>query len=551
MIIPQLWVGRMRRDAADALAYDCSGLMGIHWRTRVLGPNVSALSKAAWDQTGWNPDFGKNVSLPEGKLVDVHSGGSAVVYGNNIISETGDDAVYQSCLYGMNYYDIEVPDGVYDVILKFCEIHYKEPGKRIFGVKIQGKQVLEHLDVYAKVGDNKALDYRFKNIEVNNKKLKIEFTTEVEFPFIAGIEIKGGKKAFNQFAGGDYERKINCGGSAYKGYEKDLPVKGIASWLQGRPRDLSCEDFYLDWAKIQFGENVAHEMGMLFTELDAGKVKGGLDHSMKLPRVSTWADGPGGLVKQSQPWSEEKKRFAFVNKMESLRQSIKGAGNLERFDYWLNSFRYVRAIGEFNCTLDRFDKALEQVRKETRPAQQKTLAYELALPIRKELVAQLAKIYEYLLATVSTPGEMGTVCNWQSHVLPMYFERQGQELSNILGEPLPADALPSRDYQGKPRMFVPTVRTSLAKGEALELKVVFLGGKPSNAALYWRLLGPGTFTKIPLSHVNRGVYKVTIPANAITADFEYYIKAEMSHGNELFFPATAPALNQTLIISEY
>ncbi len=32
----QLWAGRMRKDAADALAYGCTGLLGIHWRTRIL-----------------------------------------------------------------------------------------------------------------------------------------------------------------------------------------------------------------------------------------------------------------------------------------------------------------------------------------------------------------------------------------------------------------------------------------------------------------------------------------------------------------------------------
>ena len=53
MIIPQLWVGRMRKDAVDALRYDCDGLLGIHWRTRILGPNVSALAQAAWSQDGW------------------------------------------------------------------------------------------------------------------------------------------------------------------------------------------------------------------------------------------------------------------------------------------------------------------------------------------------------------------------------------------------------------------------------------------------------------------------------------------------------------------
>ena len=50
---PQFWVGRMRRDAADALRYGCDGLMGIHWRTRALGPNVSALAQAAWQQGAW------------------------------------------------------------------------------------------------------------------------------------------------------------------------------------------------------------------------------------------------------------------------------------------------------------------------------------------------------------------------------------------------------------------------------------------------------------------------------------------------------------------
>ena len=53
LIYPQLWAGRMRRDAMDALNYGCTGLFGIHWRTRIIGPNVSALAKAAWDQGAW------------------------------------------------------------------------------------------------------------------------------------------------------------------------------------------------------------------------------------------------------------------------------------------------------------------------------------------------------------------------------------------------------------------------------------------------------------------------------------------------------------------
>lgn len=57
---PQLWAGRMRRDALDALRFGCNGLLGIHWRTQIIGPNVSALAKAAWSQDGWG-----QVSYPD------------------------------------------------------------------------------------------------------------------------------------------------------------------------------------------------------------------------------------------------------------------------------------------------------------------------------------------------------------------------------------------------------------------------------------------------------------------------------------------------------
>jgi hypothetical protein len=47
----QLWAGRMYRDAISARRYQCTGLMGIHWRTNVVAPNIAALAKAGWDWT--------------------------------------------------------------------------------------------------------------------------------------------------------------------------------------------------------------------------------------------------------------------------------------------------------------------------------------------------------------------------------------------------------------------------------------------------------------------------------------------------------------------
>ncbi len=74
LTMPQLWAGRMRRDAADSLRYGCTGLMGIHWPTRILGPNVSALAKAGWDQSGWNPEL-KDIGKPLPKVPEGVEGG--------------------------------------------------------------------------------------------------------------------------------------------------------------------------------------------------------------------------------------------------------------------------------------------------------------------------------------------------------------------------------------------------------------------------------------------------------------------------------------------
>jgi hypothetical protein len=166
LIIPQLWAGRMRRDAADALAYGCNGLMGIHWRTRILGPNISALAHAAWDQKDWNPEFGKKFELPDPKLSEGLEGGNVATFPNNPMADTEEDEIYQTVVWDVKSYRLKVPDGTYSVTLKFCEPHYDAAGKRVFGVKLQDKQVIDKLDIFEQAGKNKALDFTFKDVQV-------------------------------------------------------------------------------------------------------------------------------------------------------------------------------------------------------------------------------------------------------------------------------------------------------------------------------------------------------------------------------------------------
>ncbi len=537
MIIPQLWVGRMRRDAADALAYGCTGLIGIHWRTRVLGPNVSALAHAAWEQTTWNPHFGKTVEPVDARQLEGRRGGEVATFPNNPIADTQDDPLYQTVVYNLDGYQIKVPDGTYTVRLRFCEPHYSDKAKRVFGIRVQGRRVVERLDVFEQVGKNRALDYTFAGIEVTDRMLRIDFVPVVELPCIAAFEIKGD----------DFSRKINCGGPAYEDYEADMPDVQTDT----RPRDLPAEDFYADWAVTQFGCGAAAEIGALFSRLDGGPSVGTSgQRTANLPRPSTWVGGPGGIQPDERPWKEVSEEYRFVEELAALRPRVKGPGNLERFDYWLNNFRYLRAIGRLNCIWAQFNDAMEQVAATRGDDEKSRLARKIALPVRKQLVAQFETVQHYLLETVATTGAMGNVMNWQQHLMPDLLTKPGRQLAEALDEELPADARPGRRYKGEMRIIVPTARGSLRTGEDMQLTVMVPGqGRLIDLGLYFRPLGHGQYKKMPFSHVARSVYRATIPANVIgRLDFEYYVEAKQRSGKQCVFPATAPELNRTVVV---
>jgi len=163
---PQLWVSRTRKDAAAALAYKCDGLMGLHWRTRIMGPNASALARAGWDQS-WNTTApATKIQKPAEPKRDEVLGGRTANYPGRQISGTDDDILYQTCRYNLAGYRLKVPNGKYRVTLKFCEPHFTSAGKRVCDVQLQGKVVLKAFDIFARVGQFAACDRTFAGIEV-------------------------------------------------------------------------------------------------------------------------------------------------------------------------------------------------------------------------------------------------------------------------------------------------------------------------------------------------------------------------------------------------
>ena len=63
-------------------------------------------------------------------------------------------------------------------------------------------------------------------------------------------------------------------------------------------------------------------------------------------------------------------------------------------------------------------------------------------------------------------------------------------------------------------------------------------------------MGRGRFQKLPLSHVERGVYAARLGGvNAEFGAFEYYVEVTPADGPAVRFPASAPKLNQTVVVT--
>lgn len=551
IIAMQLFSGRTRRDAADAHAYGCTGLLGIHWRTRILSPNIATLAQATWEQRRWNPDFGRRIKS-ELRTVDTRLRGQLAQFPQNRITGTTNSALYQSCVFDLDGYRVKVPNGVYSVTLQFCETAYDQPGKRVFGVQLQDRTVLEHLDVFARAGKDQALDLTFTNIVVTNENIAINFLKGTEFPFIAGLAIEGRTATVNQLGGEPFARRINCGGPAIAGYEADLLEADSSSAQKGRLRDMPCSDFYDDWCRGQFGPEVGGALAKIFVSLDGGEGDYSQTKDTRLPRPADWISGPGGLKPNPRPWLELEPRYDFLKAITALRPQVKGAANLDRFDYWLNSFRYDCALSRLGCARGQLDGIVKRIAKDNDPAKRKQAALDEALPVRLSLARQWEEMMTLMLQTVSTPGEMGTVSNLEEHVLrnsaePHFMTLHDAKLAEWTGAPLPTEASPRKDYQGRPRLIVPTIRTVAGLNEPLPLKIIALDREPMKTILVRvRHLGSEKWRDLPVVHVARAVYSAVLPA--ATEDFEYHVAAITASGAELRWPASAPAINQTVVL---
>jgi hypothetical protein len=122
-------------------------------------------------------------------------GGTAGYVANSIIGIcSGAQPLYQREHYSTSsggfYYEFDCPAGVYETTLLEAETYWTAPGKRVFNVFIQGRQVLTNFDIYAAAGGQNIPLSRVFTSAVTNSQLQILFIPVIDNARVSGVQVR-------------------------------------------------------------------------------------------------------------------------------------------------------------------------------------------------------------------------------------------------------------------------------------------------------------------------------------------------------------------------
>ncbi len=120
-----------------------------------------------------------------------YEGGGGVADNTGVaVSGTIEDTLYQSERWGSPTYRFTVPNGTYQVTLKFAEMYFTAANQRIFNVAIEGTTVVTNLDIVAVAGARAAHD-RTVIVTVTDGRLDITSSASVDGALFNAIQIVG------------------------------------------------------------------------------------------------------------------------------------------------------------------------------------------------------------------------------------------------------------------------------------------------------------------------------------------------------------------------
>jgi hypothetical protein len=303
--------------------------------------------------------------------------------------------------------------------------------------------------------------------------------------------------------------------------------------LGGASADAAGMDaFWADWGRGMFGGEAGAETGRTLQKFDGCHL--GINALIR-----------GGAQTTDAQISEF---FAPLRELESLRPRINGAGNLDRFDYWLNFVRASRLRVRTWVLAARLAVKVTEVNSLADAGQKRSLARNEILPLRLEIARDYEDMIAAFVRCARSAGEIGAISSIESGSRARILSAQDTALAALLGEALPPEAAVNTSYRGAPRIFVSSKCAQINFNEPLEIRAFVLSGpKCAGVNLYWRVLGKSAFKKVAATHRARQAYRVSLPPQPRGA-VEYYLEAVLDDGQKVLWPATAPAIGQTAVV---
>ncbi len=184
----------------------------------------------------------------------------------------------------------------------------------------------------------------------------------------------------------------------------------------------------------------------------------------------------------------------------------------------------------------------------TNAKQRKQFVQKEILPIRIQMSREWEEMMGYLLQTVYTPGELGTVANLEqlSRAGNHFLDKHDDMIQRYTGAALPKEAGLSTQYKGPTRIILLTERSLIEKDEKMILKTIILSsGKTSIPVLKYRQIGERDFRSAEMELIARNTYSLTMPSVSLNG-LEYYVTVEEA-GNSINYPASAPTINNVIM----
>lgn len=118
------------------------------------------------------------------------SSGSSTYSVSNAITGTVDQTLYKTSRYGGNFtYTTSVPNGLYEVTLKFAEPYVNGIGQRLFNVNLNGQAVLSNFDVFKESGGKYAAIDKSFFVLADSGAITLQFIAVANNAEVSAIQI--------------------------------------------------------------------------------------------------------------------------------------------------------------------------------------------------------------------------------------------------------------------------------------------------------------------------------------------------------------------------